>query len=127
MKRTLQLLSLLAGLLLASSGAFAQEWKELVVNGDFEGSDLSSFAIDVKDEGTRDLSPEDIVVDDDDPNNHCAEISFDTNPVNYYFLIKLTEPLSEGDIIQFSIRAKTSADKDAKLYSKEFDQFTVRR
>ena len=44
MKRTLRLLSLMAGLLLVSSGVFAQQtWKELIANGNFEGSDLSNL------------------------------------------------------------------------------------
>jgi len=117
MKRTLHFCLLVAGLLLASNGAFAQTWEERIVNGDFEGSDYSSFAINVKNEGTRDLDANDIVVDDDDANNHCARISFTANPWVTEFIIKLTEPLSEGDMIQFSMRAKTSSSKDASLAS----------
>lgn len=117
MKCTLHYCLLLAGLLLASNGAFAQTWEERIVNGDFEGSDYSSFAINVKNEGTRDLDANDIVVDDDDANNHCARISFTANPWVTEFIIKLREPLSEGDMIQFSMRAKTSSSKDASLAS----------
>ena len=47
MKRTLHYCLLLAGLLLAGNG-FAQTLEERIVNGDFEGSDYSSFAINVK-------------------------------------------------------------------------------
>ena len=43
MKRTLHYCLLLAGLLLAGNGAFAQTLEERIVNGDFEGSDYSSF------------------------------------------------------------------------------------
>ena len=75
MKRTLHYCLLLAGLLLAGNGVFAQTLEERIVNGDFEGSDYSSFAINVKDEGSRDLDANDIVVDDDDANNHCARIT----------------------------------------------------
>ena len=98
MKRSLQLLSLMVGLLLASSGAFAQqEWKELVVNGDFEGSDFSSFSIKkTRTDSSQDLTADDVVVDDGDANNHCAKITFTTTPRYYQFVIKLAEPLSEG-------------------------------
>ena len=41
MKRTLHFCLLVAGLLLASNGAFAQTWEERIVNGDYEGSDCS--------------------------------------------------------------------------------------
>ena len=117
MKRALYFYSLMAGLLLSSNGAFSQTWEERIVNGDFEGSDYSSFAINVKNEGTRDLDANDIVVDDDDANNHCARISFTANPWVTEFIIKMAEPLSEGDMIQFSMRAKTSSSKDASLAS----------
>lgn len=117
MKRTLHFYFLLAGLLLVSNGVFAQTWEERVVNGDFEGSDFSSFAVSVKNEGSQDLDSNDIVVDDDDANNHCAKISFTANPWNTEFVIKLTEPLAEGDMIQFSMRAKTSSSKVARLTS----------
>ena len=80
MKSTLHFCLLLAGLLLVSNEVFAQTWEERTVNGDFEGSDYSSFAINVKNEGTRDLDANDIVVDDDDANNHCVRISFTANP-----------------------------------------------
>lgn len=126
MKRTLHFCLLVAGLLLASNGAFAQTWEERIVNGDFEGSDYSSFAINVKDEGSWNLDANDIVVDDDDANNHCARITFTANPTSTEFIIRLTEPLSEGDMIQFSMRAKTSSSRDANLTSEELGRFTVK-
>ena len=126
MKRTLPYLFILVGLLFASSEAFAQEWKELVVNGDFEGSDFSSFAISVKDEGSQNLDANDIVVDDDDASNHCARISFTAYPWHTDIVIKLVEPLSEGDIIHFSMRAKTSSSKDARINMDELTQFVVK-
>ena len=125
MKRTLHYCLLLAGLLLAGNG-FAQTLEERIVNGDFEGSDYSSFAINVKDEGSRDLDANDIVVDDDDVNNHCAKITFTANPTSTEFIIRLTEPFSKGDMIQFSMRAKTSSSRDANLTSEELGQFTVK-
>ena len=48
MKRILHHFLLMVSLLLTCSGAFAQTWEERIVNGDFEGSDYSSFAINVK-------------------------------------------------------------------------------
>lgn len=105
--------------------ASAQTWEERIVNGDFEGSDYSSFAINVKDESSRDLDANDIVADDDDANNHCVRITFTANPWVTEFIIKLSEPLSEGDMIQFSMRAKTSSSKDASLASEELGRFTV--
>ena len=119
MKRTLRCCLVLAGLLLAGNEAFAQTWKELIMNSDFEGADYSSFAITIKDEGSRTLDSNDIVVDDSEANNHCAKIAFTANPWNTEFVIKLTEPLSEGDMIQFSIRAKTSSSRVARLSSSE--------
>ena len=126
MKRILHYFLLVAGLLLTSNGAFAQTWEERIVNGDFEGSDYSSFAINIKDDSSRNLEANDIVVDDGDANNHCAKISFTANPSSTEFIIKLTQPLSEGDIIQFSMRAKTSSSRDAKLSSEELDQLVVK-
>ena len=126
MKQTLQLLSLMAGLLFAGSAAYAQEWKELVGNGDFEGSDLGSFAVNIKDEGSRNLDANDIVVDDDDANNHCARLSFTAYPWHTDFVVTLAEPLSEGDIIRFSMRAKTSSSKDARINMDELTQFVVK-
>lgn len=125
MKCTLHYCLLLAGLLLAGNG-FAQTLEERIVNGDFEGSDYSSFAINVKDEGSRDLDANDIVVDDDDANNHCARITFTANPTSTEFIIRLTEPFSKGDMIQFSMRAKTSSSRDANLTSEELGRFTVK-
>lgn len=126
MRQSLHNFLLMAGLLLASNGAaFAQTWEGRIVNGDFEGSDYSSFAVNVKNEGSRDLDANDIVIDDDDANNHCARITFTANPLSTEFIIKLTEPLMEGDRIQFSMRAKTSSSREASLSSNELGRFTV--
>jgi hypothetical protein len=104
----------LTGLLFASSPVFAQqEWKELVVNGDFEGSNFSSFSIlNTQENTSRDLTADDVVVDDNDANNHCAKITFAVSPRYYRFTIKLAEPLSEGNLLKFSMRAKSNAAKD---------------
>ena len=127
MKRSLQLLSLMVGLLLASSGAFAQqEWKELVVNGDFEGSDFSSFSIqNTRTDSSQDLTADDVVVDDGDASNHCAKITFTTTPRYYQFVIKLAEPLSEG-LLKFSMRVKSTSVKDITLYSEEIGNIVLK-
>ena len=105
MKRTLQHLLVMAGLLLASSEVFAQEWEERVVNGDFEGSDFSSFAIKPKNEDIRNLEANDIVVDDENANNHYVKI-VPTNKQDALFYIKIGDALSEGDRIIVSMHAK---------------------
>ena len=108
-----QVLLLITGLLFACSGAFAQqEWEERVVNGNLEGADLSSFAYMVNDDGNvLDVSAQNIVVDNNDPDNHCIKLVSKDNPNASWdtrFFIKIGEPLSVGDKISFSIRAKAS-------------------
>lgn len=68
MKRTLRLFSLMAGLLLASSGATAKHtWKGLIANGDLEASDLSNYSINIKDGESQNLSADDIITEGDTP------------------------------------------------------------
>ena len=123
-----QVLLLMTGLLFVCSGAFAQqEWKELVVNGDFEGSDFSSFSIKNSQDGSsQDLTADDIVVDDDDANNHCAKVTLTITPRSCHFIIKLAEPLSEGDIFKFSMRAKTSSEKDVPIRTENMGNIVVK-
>ena len=107
MKQLLHLLSFMVVLLLASSGVYAQEWKELVVNGDLEGSDLSGFSVKLGNDDVRALESDDVVVDDNDANNHCVKIVRPkTTYRNGQFIISLSEPLSKGSLIKFSMRAK---------------------
>ena len=123
-----QVLLLMTGLLFACSGAFAQqEWKELVVNGDFEGSGFSSFSIqNTQDDSSRNLTADDIVVDDNDANNHCAKITLTITPRYCYFIINLAEPLSEGDMFKFSMRAKTSSGKDVPIRTDNMGDIVVK-
>lgn len=123
-----QVLLLMTGLLFACSGAFAQqEWEELVVNGDFEGSDFSSFSIqDYRDGSSQDLTADDIVVDDNDANNHCAKITLTITPRYCYFIINLAEPLSEGDLFKFSMRAKTSSERDIPIRTDNMGDIVVK-
>ena len=98
MKRTLRLLSLMAGLLLVSSGVFAQQtWKELIANGNFEGSDLSNFSISIKDEVSRNLNAGDIITEG---SNHYAKLAFTVSPTKTNFIIQLSEPLKVGDVVK---------------------------
>jgi len=124
MKRTLQLSFLVIGLLFASSWAYPQEWKELVVNGDFEGSGYSAFSINVANDGSQDLNANDIVVDDNDAINHCAKISFTVSPENTQFIVKLTEPLLEGYLYEFSFRVKPiTTGRPGNLITEKFGEF----
>ena len=107
MKRTSRLLLLMAGILLASSGVYAQEWNELVVNGNFEGTNFSSFSIKPKNVDIRALVSDDIVVDEDDANNHCVKMDRTQLGKTATFIINLSEPLSKGSIMKFSMRAKS--------------------
>ena len=87
MKRTLRLFSLMAGLLLASSGATAKHtWKGLIANGDLEVSDLSNYSINIKDVGSQNLSADGIITEGYTPiefvDNKVKEIcvsKWDTN------------------------------------------------
>ena len=129
MKQTLRLLSLMADLLLASSGAFALgTWEEVVVNGNFEGSDCSAFSIyDTKGETTQDFTANMIVTDVNDANNHCAQVEFPANPWSCQFIIKLSKPLSAGDLFQFSMRARSSATKDLVIMTELMGNFNVKQ
>ena len=125
MKRTLRLLSLMAGLLLVSSGAFAQQtWKELIANGNFEGSDLSNFSISIKDEGSRNLNADDIITEG---SNHYAKLAFTVSPTKTNFIIQLSEPLKAGDVVKFSMRAKSNATKDLSIITEELGRLLVKK
>lgn len=102
-----------------SNPGYFTENNERVINGDLEGTDYSSFAwgynYDIKD-----LTSNEIVVDSDDPNNHCIKIvSMDDSDPNTLgeteFVIKLGKPLQQGQKYSFSMRAKAS--KEARIQS----------
>ncbi len=120
MNKTLRLFTLLAVFMLASGYASAQE--ERVINGNFEGTDFGSFCysylISTYSSTISEVTAQDIVVDTDDANNHCVKIISVDNPLESWhtqFFIKLGQPLSEGDRIKFSMRAKAS--KPARITS----------
>ena len=114
----------MASLLLVCSEVYAQEWKELTINGNFEGSNFSCFFLKIANEDIRNLKSSDIVVDNNDANNHCAQISF-TKRTSTQLTIKLTEPLVEGDLFEFSIRAKSEVGSPARLNSEVFDRISI--
>jgi hypothetical protein len=116
----------MTGLLFACSSAYAQDWKELVVNGDFEGSDLSSFTINIKDGDSRTLAADEIVVDDKDASNHCAKLAFTEQPYKTQFIIKFSEPLTQGNLFKFSMNVKSSSTKDLNLRTTELGIFKVK-
>ena len=109
-------------LILTCSGSYAQEWKELVVNGNFEGTDFNAFSINVKDEGSRNLDAGDIVVDDNDTNNHYAKISTG-NLRNTQFIITFSKPLTQGKLFKFSLKVKRSNGKHYDLRTEELGRF----
>lgn len=126
MKRTSQLLSFMMCFLFACNGVYALEWKQLVVNGNFEGTDLSNYSINVEDEGSRNLDASDIVADDDNADNHCAKISFTDSPTKTQFIVKLAEPLSEGDLFELSFRVKpNTTGNPGNLITEEFGVFNM--
>ena len=113
MNKTLRLFTLLAVFMLASGYASAQE--ERVINGNFEGTDFGSFCYSYLNSNywgiISEVAAQDIVVDTDDTKNHCVKIVSVDNPLAFYhtqFIIKLGQPLSAGDRIKFSMRAKAS-------------------
>ena len=127
MKRTLRLLLFVAGFLLTNSELYAQEWRELVVNGDFEGTDYSAFSINVANEGSREVTANDIDAYGTDASNHCAKITFTVSPEKTQFVVKLTEPLSEGDLYEFSFRVKPSTTgRPGNLITEEFGTFSMK-
>lgn len=115
----------MAGLLLVSSGAFAQQtWKELIANGNFEGSDLSNFSISIKDEGSRNLNADDIITEG---SNHYAKLAFTVSPTKTNFIIQLSEPLKAGDVVKFSMRAKSNATKDLSIITEVLGRLLVKK
>ena len=107
MYRTLRFLSL-AVFLLVSGYTSAQG--ERVINSNFEGTDYSSFLYCEKG-AVKPVTADNIVVDADDANNHCVKIVSVENSTATWdsqFIISLGEPLSQGDWINFSMRAKAS-------------------
>lgn len=85
---------------------------ERVINGNFVTTDYSSFAYALEDNGTViEITDNDIVEDSEEPGNRCVKIvSKDNATENWdsHFIIRIGEPLKEGQTYKFSMRAKAS-------------------
>ena len=85
---------------------------ERVINGNFVTTDYSSFAYALEDNGTViEITDNDIVDDSEEPGNRCIKIvSKDNATENWdsHFIIRIGEPLKEGQTYKFSMRAKAS-------------------
>lgn len=85
---------------------------ERVINGKFVTTDYSSFAYALEDNGTViEITDNDIVDDSEEPGNRCIKIvSKDNATENWdsHFIIRIGEPLKEGQTYKFSMRAKAS-------------------
>ncbi len=85
---------------------------ERVINGNFVTTDYSSFAYALEDNGTViEITDNDIVEDSEEPGNRCIKIvSKDNATENWdsHFIIRIGEPLKEGQTYKFSMRAKAS-------------------
>ncbi len=84
-----------------------------VTNGDFEGNDYQSFGNKKNGEEVLiNVVDADIVVDDDDPANHCLHIISDGYGANYawdnQFFIRLRDVVPVGSTVKLSLRAKAS-------------------
>ena len=89
------------------------DWEELLINGDFEGADFSSFKYMAEVDGGLaicDVTEEDLVADGSQT-GRCLKITSSENARNYWdtqLYIMLDNPLAEGDKIKFSMRVKAS-------------------
>ena len=85
---------------------------ERVINGNFVTTDYSSFAYALEDNGTViEITDNNIVEDSEEPGNRCIKIvSKDNATENWdsHFIIRIGEPLKEGQTYKFSMRAKAS-------------------
>lgn len=137
--------TLTAGLLLASSAAFGQaKWTNVIINGDFEGDQdpkWSSFwchdyrkGVEFDPESGQEYQDGDsengqfrgfaeVVVDPDNPNNHCAKVIIRSeaeadeagNKVeadgklaswDCQFFIYATEPIAQGKEVKLTLKVK---------------------
>lgn len=91
-----------------------------VTNGDFESNDYHSFGNKKNGEEVLiNVVDADIMVDDDDPANHCIHIASDGYSVNYswdnQFFIRLRDVVPVGSTVKLSLRAKASEAVTAAL------------
>lgn len=96
----------------ASNPGYFTANNERVFNGKFVTTDYSSFAYALEDNGTViEITDNNIVDDSEEPGNRCIKIvSKDNATENWdsHFIIRIGEPLKEGQTYKFSMRAKAS-------------------
>ena len=96
----------------ASNPGYFTANNERVINGKFVTTDYSSFAYALEDNGTViEITDNNIVDDSEEPGNRCIKIvSKDNATENWdsHFIIRIGEPLKEGQTYKFSMRAKAS-------------------
>ena len=96
----------------ASNPGYFTANNERVINGNFVTTDYSSFAYALEDNGTViEITDNNIVDDSEEPGNRCIKIvSKDNATENWdsHFIIRIGEPLKEGQTYKFSMRAKAS-------------------
>lgn len=96
----------------ASNPGYFTANNERVFNGKFVTTDYSSFAYALEDNGTViEITDNNIVDDSEELGNRCIKIvSKDNATENWdsHFIIRIGEPLKEGQTYKFSMRAKAS-------------------
>ena len=124
MKRTKGLLVLLLFLFIPGMSLMAQQaYESVITNGDFEGTDFSSFSYFYADGGDDEIAVTGTNLVDygtDTAPNKCFKITTLEGDYESYatqFYIKLSKVLNAGDKIKFSMRAKASKNVS---FSKEY-------
>ena len=105
--------TLIAGMLLLSSGAFAQaKWTSVINNGDMEGEEVSNYwAKDFPDGGERSEGPGRIIVDPENENNHvlvlkvAAEGEYSDRWDSQFWIIA-NEEIPENKLLRVSMKIK---------------------
>ena len=105
--------TLIAGMLLLSSGAFAQaKWTSVINNGDMEGEEVSNYwAKDFPDGGERSEGPGRIIVDPENENNHvlvlkvAAEGEYSDRWESQFWIIA-NEEIPENKLLRVSMKIK---------------------
>ena len=105
--------TLIAGMLLLSSGAFAQaKWTSVINNGDMEGEEVSNYwAKDFPDGGERTEGPGRIIVDPENENNHvlvlkvAAEGEYSDRWDSQFWIIA-NEEIPENKLLRVSMKIK---------------------
>ena len=94
------------------------EYEEVVTNGNFKGTDFSSFLYMVYEGNNIPLTAEDAHLQVDETSNRYFTISSNASAINSWdtqFFVNLDKPLKTGDKIKFSMRAK--ADKSVRIFT----------